>query len=188
MNHLPFSFFFFFFWSENLYLINFGKIFSLYKKIFGWLFLYVSTLKMSFYHLLALILSDKKSDSNLTFVAFYIISFSPCCFQDFTFMIVVRCFFFFFFLSISLFSSREGNGNPLQPTPVSLRGKSHGQRSLVGCSPWGHKESGRTEWLTLTHIVFLAYFFLIFYFCFRFIEFLGSLGLKFIVFIKFWNF
>ena len=27
----------------------------------------------------------------------------------------------------------EGNGNP--PTPVLLPGKSHGQRSLVGCSP-----------------------------------------------------
>ena len=24
-----------------------------------------------------------------------------------------------------------------QPTPVSFPGKSHGQRSLVGCSPWG---------------------------------------------------
>ena len=24
------------------------------------------------------------------------------------------------------------------PTPVFLPGKSHGQRSLVGCSPWGH--------------------------------------------------
>ena len=23
------------------------------------------------------------------------------------------------------------------PTPVLLTGKSHGQRSLVGCSPWG---------------------------------------------------
>ena len=37
-----------------------------------------------------------------------------------------------------------------QPTPVSLPGKSHGQRSLVGCSPWGRKESGTTERLTLT--------------------------------------
>ena len=37
-----------------------------------------------------------------------------------------------------------------QPTPVSLPGKSHGQRSLEGCSPWGRKESGTTEWLTLT--------------------------------------
>ena len=24
------------------------------------------------------------------------------------------------------------------PTPVLLPGKSHGQRSLVGCRPWGH--------------------------------------------------
>ena len=33
-----------------------------------------------------------------------------------------------------------------QPTPVFLPGKSHGQRSLVGYSPWGHKESDTTEW------------------------------------------
>ena len=32
-----------------------------------------------------------------------------------------------------------------QPTPVSLPGKSHGQRSLMGCSPWGRKESDVTE-------------------------------------------
>ena len=31
------------------------------------------------------------------------------------------------------------------PTPVLLPGKSNGQRSLVGCSPWGHKESDMTE-------------------------------------------
>ena len=34
-----------------------------------------------------------------------------------------------------------------QLTPVPLPGKSHGQRSLVGYSPWGHKESDTTEWL-----------------------------------------
>ena len=33
------------------------------------------------------------------------------------------------------------------PTPVLLPGKSYGQRSLVGCSPWGRKESDMTEWL-----------------------------------------
>ena len=33
-------------------------------------------------------------------------------------------------------------------TPVLLPGKSHGWRSLVGCSPWGHKESDMTEWLS----------------------------------------
>ena len=31
------------------------------------------------------------------------------------------------------------------PTPVLLPGKSHGQRSLVGCSPWGRWESDTTE-------------------------------------------
>ena len=35
-----------------------------------------------------------------------------------------------------------------QPTPVFLPGESHGLRSLVGCSPWGHKESDMTEWLS----------------------------------------
>ena len=32
-----------------------------------------------------------------------------------------------------------------QPTPVLLPGKSHGWRSLVGSSPWGHEESDTTE-------------------------------------------
>ena len=32
-----------------------------------------------------------------------------------------------------------------QSTPVFLPGKSHGQRSLVGYSPWGHKQSHMTE-------------------------------------------
>jgi len=31
------------------------------------------------------------------------------------------------------------------PTPVHLSGKSHGWRSLVGCSPWGREESDTTE-------------------------------------------
>ena len=30
------------------------------------------------------------------------------------------------------------------PIPVLLPGKSHGRRSLVGCSPWGHEESDTT--------------------------------------------
>ena len=32
-----------------------------------------------------------------------------------------------------------------QPTPVFLPGESHGQRSLVGYSPWGRKEPDATE-------------------------------------------
>jgi len=41
------------------------------------------------------------------------------------------------------------------PMPGFLPGKLHGQRSLVGPSPWGHKELGATEYThthTHTHI------------------------------------
>ena len=33
----------------------------------------------------------------------------------------------------------------MHPTPVLLPGKPHGQRSLVGCSPWGRQQSDTTE-------------------------------------------
>ena len=36
----------------------------------------------------------------------------------------------------------KGDGTPL---PVLLPGKSHGWRSLVGCSPWDCEESDTTE-------------------------------------------
>ena len=35
----------------------------------------------------------------------------------------------------------EGNGNPLH---YSCPGEFHGQRTLGGCRPWGHKESYTT--------------------------------------------
>ena len=43
-------------------------------------------------------------------------------------------------------SAVEGNGNL-----VFLPGKPHGQRSLAAYSPWGYKESERTE---QTHIIY----------------------------------
>ena len=46
------------------------------------------------------------------------------------------------------------------PTPLLLPGKPHGRRSLVGCSPWGRKESDTTEGL---HFHF--HFFSNMYFC-----------------------
>ena len=47
------------------------------------------------------------------------------------------------FHKVSLISyPGEGNGTPLQ---LLLPGKSHGRRSLVGCSPWGRKELDTTE-------------------------------------------
>ena len=45
-----------------------------------------------------------------------------------------------------------------QPTPVFLTGKSHGQRSLAGCSPWGHKRIGHDECLKYTHTILLYTF------------------------------
>ena len=41
----------------------------------------------------------------------------------------------------------------ISPTPVFLPGEFHGQRSLPGYSPLGHKESDTTEWLSLTHSI-----------------------------------
>ena len=34
---------------------------------------------------------------------------------------------------------------PGHPTPLLLPGESYGQRSLLGYSPWGHKEFDMTE-------------------------------------------
>ena len=53
-------------------------------------------------------------------------------------------------VQLSLILNWCGEGK-WQPTPVLLLGKSHGQRSLVDCSPWGRKESEMTERLHFTH-------------------------------------
>ena len=45
-----------------------------------------------------------------------------------------------------------GNGNPLQYVPR----ESHGQKSLVGYSPWDRNVSDLTEQLTLHQVFFLA--------------------------------
>ena len=42
-------------------------------------------------------------------------------------------------------SPGEGSGNSLQ---YSCLGKSHGQKKLVGYSPWGWEESDMTKWLS----------------------------------------
>ena len=48
-----------------------------------------------------------------------------------------------------------GEENPLEEGMATyssiLAGGSHGQRSLVGYSPWGHKESNSTEQLKSAH-------------------------------------
>ena len=57
-----------------------------------------------------------------------------------------------------------------QLTPVFLPVKSHGERSLAGCSPWGHKESDMAEqqcmqhahrlrWCTYSYLMVMLVFF-----------------------------
>ena len=53
-----------------------------------------------------------------------------------------------FYAALELLVNLEWNRRrQWHPTPVLLPGKSHGWRSLVGCSAWGRKESDMTEWL-----------------------------------------
>ena len=49
---------------------------------------------------------------------------------------------FLFYIQQCVYRRRQWH-----PTPVLLPGKSHGWRSLVGCSPWGREESDMTEGL-----------------------------------------
>ena len=52
-------------------------------------------------------------------------------------------------------SHGEGSDYPLQ---YSGWENSDGQRSLASCSPWGHKDSVMTEWLTHTHTPLVSHF------------------------------
>ena len=54
-----------------------------------------------------------------------------------------------FYFHVSLIRRRQWH-----PTPVLLPGKSHGQRSLVGCSPWGRLTSDMTERLPFPFSLF----------------------------------
>ena len=65
--------------------------------------------------------------------------FRPTTLQHRSLLIIVANLF----RVLTVFSG-EGNGTPFQ---YSCLEKSHGQRSLVGCSPWGREESDTTEWL-----------------------------------------
>ena len=67
---------------------------------------------------------------------FFFVSFAqPCGYLD------CRCDSSPFLVSHSIYAQ----GRQWHPTPVLLPGKSHGQRSLVGCSPRGRWELDTTE-------------------------------------------
>ena len=68
-------------------------------------------------------------------------SFCKLWFTEFESNKAVSLHFFFNFQ----LSSPDPWRRKWQPTPVLLPGNSHGWRSLVGYSPWSHKESDTTE-------------------------------------------
>ena len=53
-------------------------------------------------------------------------------------------------LSLSCEDHLEEGGNPFQ---YSFLENSHGERSLVGYSPWGHKQSDMNEQLSTGHVI-----------------------------------
>ena len=66
-------------------------------------------------------------------------------FQFFTIEDNVCCglvIYSFYYVEVCSFWRRQWH-----PTPVLLPGKSHGWRSMIGCSPWGREESNTTEQL-----------------------------------------
>ena len=70
-----------------------------------------------------------------SFIYLGIIFWDPLsCFVFFYFFLIVQVEYFL--LYVLIFQRRQWH-----PTPVLLPGKSHGRRSLVGCSPWGRVES-----------------------------------------------
>ena len=54
----------------------------------------------------------------------------------------LKVFFFCHFCFVCVYAIEQWH-----PTLVLLPGKSHGWRSLVGCTPWGREESDMTEQL-----------------------------------------
>ena len=80
----------------------------------------------------------------------HLVSFSFCLknlwYKFFQLLHVQRSLYLLLYLKIFLLCIRR---RPWHPTPVLLPGEFHRQRSLVGCSPWGCKESDTTEPLSM---------------------------------------
>ena len=83
--------------------------------------------------------TERKSAS----VIFFFLCLFTLFFSDFLPLWWGEMRFSFFFKRPSFINRRR----QWHPTPVLLPGKSHGQRSLVCCSPWGGWELDTTQWL-----------------------------------------
>ena len=96
--------------------------------------------------LLHLMLSQRSLKlSSFLFIPFFFVLFN---YSDVYFYLqlvglFLLCYLLYCWFLLVCFKQRR----KWQPTPVFLPGESHGQRSLVGCCPWGRKESD-TTWVT----------------------------------------
>ena len=75
------------------------------------------------------------------------LSCSPCSFHSQDVLESVDSLFTYWCASLFSLYYSDIWRRQWHPTPVLLPRKSHGRRSLVGCSPWGRSESDTTEQL-----------------------------------------
>ena len=89
--------------------------------------------------------NSRKANSSLPLTSTH---FQPVWFTESTFQKVAKMSWLLNPIATHLFWPLHKNKHQrrqLQPTPVLLPGKSHGQRSLEGCSPWGRWGLDTTE-------------------------------------------
>ena len=86
----------------------------------------------------------------------YVCMYTYICMYVYIYIYVCMYTYIYMYVCIHIYWRRKW-----QPTPVLLPGESHGGRSLVGYSPWGHKESDTTERLhSLTHSLTHTYIYI----------------------------
>ena len=65
--------------------------------------------------------------------------------QIIIFLSLFKKFYYIFLFCVFKYTYYKMTEKAMATTPVLLPGKSHGRRSLVGCSPWGCEELDMTE-------------------------------------------
>ena len=80
------------------------------------------------------------------YIYIYVYKYIHICIYIYIYTYTYTYMYMYIYLGASLVAQGRRQWHP---TPVLLPGKSRGRRSLIGCSPWGLKESDMTERLPL---------------------------------------
>ena len=109
----------------------------------GIYFTLVSLFKLKHIHKLSQSLyTQEKKKKQLTFGEYHDSYVEICTNEKIN---ILRDIYLLFIISILYITKQKQWRRRWHPTPVLLPGKSHGQRSLVGCRLWGREESDTTE-------------------------------------------